>query len=91
MSEQQAAQTLSNYLDLVDYAAGKGGRDETIGTEDLQVLAGSPDLPPDLRQAVELLVNNQAYLNLFDQAGDSDGDLDGRIGRAGLEALSGAR
>jgi hypothetical protein len=34
-------------------------------------------------------MGNPAYFNQFDQAGDSNGDLDGEIGRAGLGVLSG--
>ncbi len=89
MSEAQAARTLERYLPMIDQAAGQGGRDEELGRADLEALAASPDLPPDLRQAVELLLANEAVFHHFDQAADSNGDLDGEIGLAGLQTLGG--
>ncbi|MEW6281120.1 MAG: hypothetical protein AB1758_21075 [Candidatus Eremiobacterota bacterium] len=89
MTEAVAARTLLRYLPLVDQAAGQGNRDEKIGRADLEALAASPDLPPDLRQAVDYLVNNPAIFNHFDQAGDSNGNLDREIGLAGLRQLGG--
>ncbi|MCE7872596.1 hypothetical protein DYH09_19745 [bacterium CPR1] len=89
MSEAQAARTLERYLPMIDQAAGQGGRDEKLGRADLEALAASPDLPPDLRQAVELLLANEAVFHHFDQAADSNGDLDGEIGLAGLQTLGG--
>ncbi|GMU54687.1 MAG: hypothetical protein AMXMBFR33_38330 [Candidatus Xenobia bacterium] len=89
MTEARAARTLERYLPMIDQAAGQGGRDDKLGRADLEALAASPDLPPDLRQAVDLLLANEAVFHHFDQAADSNGDLDGEIGLAGLQALGG--
>ncbi|MEW6277937.1 MAG: hypothetical protein AB1758_04885, partial [Candidatus Eremiobacterota bacterium] len=84
MTLGRAAAILKKYFPLLDTAAGHGGQDGKIGKNDLEAIAAAPGAPPDLRAAVEFLLNNPAMLDALDTAAGV-GDRDGIIGMQDLD------
>jgi|GEM_PF-6947369 len=83
-----AVRQLNAHFDLLDTAAGIGGRDGIIGRADLEAAVQNPGLPQELRDACQFLLDNPAVFNRLDVAAGI-GRVDGRIGRADVaRALS---
>lgn len=89
MDPYRAAEILKKYFDLLDTAAGKGGKDGIIGIEDLRKAANDPGLPPDLKEAVQYLLANPSALNYLDTAsGGLFNWKDGKISKNDLNKVA---
>ena len=80
-----AIQSLKKYFDLLDTAAGIGGKDGLIGRNDLEAAAKNPGLPAELRNACKFLLANPAAFNQLDVAAGI-GSCDGLIGKCDVDA-----
>jgi hypothetical protein len=86
--DDQWASTLnsvSKYFDLLDTAAGSGGKDGLIGRCDLEAALKNPDLPQELKDACKFLLDNPAAFNELETAAGI-GDCDGLIGKCDVDA-----
>ncbi|MEW6284042.1 MAG: hypothetical protein AB1758_35845, partial [Candidatus Eremiobacterota bacterium] len=59
---------LDKYADIIDTAAGSGGRDGKLGLADFEAILGSPGAPPELKAAVRWLMDNPAMFDELDGA-----------------------
>lgn len=85
MDYDKAMQVLDQNFDLLDTAAGVGKRDGLIGRNDLQAALKNPDVPADVKAACKFLLDNPAYFNEADVAGNSAA-VDGLIGHGDVKA-----
>lgn len=86
MTANMAIQTLINNMDIADTAAGVGRTDNIIGKNDLEALANSPNIDPQLKAAAQYMLNNPAVFNTLDDAAKRRGSNDGLIGLNDLQA-----
>ena len=84
---KSAVDSLSKIFGLLDTAAGVGSQDGLVGKADLQAALNNPDLPKELKDAIQFLLNNPAAMNKLDVAG-GEGKVDGKIGRTDLQAAA---
>ncbi|MGI5864503.1 MAG: hypothetical protein ACOX6T_20970 [Myxococcales bacterium] len=77
---------LRNNFDLLDTAAGVGGKDGFIGKNDLEAAMRNPNLPKEIRDACRFLLNNPSAWNQLD-VGAGIGKCDGIIGRCDVDAV----
>lgn len=85
MTAGRAAVILKRYFGVLDAAGGQGGLDGRIGKTDLEAVAAAPGAPPDLKAAVQFLLDNPAIFDAVDTAAGV-GDRDGIIGMRDLDA-----
>ncbi|MBI5546893.1 MAG: hypothetical protein HY901_23670 [Deltaproteobacteria bacterium] len=86
--DQQWASALdqvNKYFDLLDAAAGIGGKDGLIGRCDLEAAVNNPGLPKELREACRFLIQNPATFNQLETSAGV-GACDGLIGKSDVEA-----
>jgi hypothetical protein len=84
---EEAVEQLHQHFDLLDTAAGIGGRDGVIARCDLEAAAKNPGLDPKLREACQFLLDNPAA---FNQLSANVGAADGFIRRDDLNAHASA-
>jgi hypothetical protein len=80
-----AVSTLQSNFDLLDTAAGVGGKDGLIGRDDLKAALENPNLPKEIKDACRFLLDNPSAWNKLD-VGAGQGGVDGLISRGDLEA-----
>ena len=85
MNMDQAVATVKDNFDLLDTAAGIGGKDGLIGVADLKAILKTPAAPQRLKEAAAFLLNNPAYRNQLDVAAGI-GKVDGLIGKNDVDA-----
>ena len=78
---------LKDNFDLLDTAAGIGGKDGFIGKNDLEAAVKNPSLPKELRDACRFLLENPSAWNQLD-VGAGIGDCDGIIAKCDIDAVS---
>jgi NolX protein len=88
MTQDRAAQVLSEHYDNIPHKNGKG----SIGRESLEAVAKDPKSPPELKEAAQYLLDNPLAFSQMDTAnrtktgkGDSE---DGWIGKKDLAATT---
>jgi len=86
----EAVRAFAENFDLLDTAAGRGGKDGIIGGNDLRALLKNPDAPPRLKSAVRFLLRNPAFLHQLDVAAGR-GCVDGMVTREDVDAASGSQ
>jgi len=77
---------LDNYFDLLDTAAGVGGRDGLVSREDLLAAMNSPGLPAELRSACRFLLENPPAFNQLEIEQNPNVACDGLIGKGDVKA-----
>lgn len=75
---QSAVQNFEKYFDLLDTAAGNGGKDHNIGQADLKAALNNPGLPKSLKDSIQFLLDNPAAMHQLDVAAGR-GKVDGNI------------
>ena len=85
MTMDKAVATVKENFDLLDTAAGIGGKDGLIGVADLKAITKTPAAPSHLKEAAQFLLNNPAYRNQLDVAAGI-GKVDGLIGKCDVDA-----
>lgn len=85
MTMDRAVSAVHKHFDLLDTAAGIGGKDGLIGVNDLQAITKNPSAPRELKEAAQFLLKNPAYRNQLDVAAGI-GKVDGLIGRVDVNA-----
>lgn len=85
MTLDAAHQVLARHFDLLDTAAGRGGKDGLIGRADIEAILRNPGAPPEVRDAARFLLANPAMFNQLDVAAGI-GRVDGLIGRKDIDA-----
>ncbi|MGC4122490.1 MAG: hypothetical protein QM765_49515 [Myxococcales bacterium] len=80
-----ALNTVNKYYDLLDTAAGVGGKDGLIGRCDLEAALQNPSLPAELKQACAFMLANPAAFNQLEVSAGI-GKVDGLIGKCDIEA-----
>jgi hypothetical protein len=85
MNIDKAVSVLQKNFDLLDTAAGIGGKDGLIGKKDLQAILKNPNVPREVKSAARFLLQNPAYFNQLDVAAGI-GQVDGLIGKADVKA-----
>ena len=86
MTLDKAVATVKENFDLLDTAAGIGGKDGLIGVVDLEAITKTPAAPSHLKEAAQFLLNNPAYRNQLDVAAGI-GKVDGLIGKVDVDAF----
>lgn len=82
-----AVDVLKGNFDLLDTAAGIGGKDGFIGKNDLEAAMRNPDIPKEVRDACRFLLENPSAWNQLD-VGAGIGNCDGIIAKCDVDAVS---
>ena len=69
MSPVGAARLLREHAGLLDRAAGNGSVDGIIGRNDLRAALDNPETTPELREAIQYTLNNEAVWRSMDASG----------------------
>jgi hypothetical protein len=80
MSPVRAARLFREHAGTLDQAAGNGSVDGIIGRNDLRAAMNNPDATPELREAIQYTLDNEAVWRAMDASG-AGGD---RVNLSGL-------